>query len=108
VLVGGGGEKRTLRYTARHADIWHGFGDPETIGRKNGILDEWCRTEGRDPATVERSTGVSGSPDEVGAALLGAGATFFTVGLTGPRYDVAQVADWVAFRDDTNRGRAAG
>src|SRR6185312_11583089 len=47
VLVGGGGEKRTLRYAARHADIWHGFGDPETLTRKNRILDEWCRTEGR-------------------------------------------------------------
>src|SRR3954451_3323731 len=45
VLIGGGGEKKTLRYTARHADIWHGFGDPETLTRKNGILDERCRTE---------------------------------------------------------------
>ena len=45
VLVGGGGEKKTLRITARHADIWHGFGDAEVIGRKHRVLDEWCACE---------------------------------------------------------------
>ncbi len=104
VLIGGGGEKKTLRYTARHADIWHGFGDPETIGRKNGILDEWCATEGRDPADIERSTGVSGSPDDSGEALLAAGTTFFTVGLSGPRYDLGALTDWLAWRDEHNKG----
>ena len=103
VLVGGGGEKRTLRYTARYADIWHGFGDAEQLQRKNGILDEWCRTEGRDPADIERSAGVSGSPEENGPALVEAGTTFYTVGLSGPRYDVSKVKDWLAFRDDHNK-----
>ncbi len=103
VLIGGGGEKKTLRYTARHAHIWHGFGDADTLKRKNGILDEWCRTEGRDPAAIERSAGVQGSPDADGQALLDAGTTFFTVGLTGPDFDVAKVADWIAFRDDHNK-----
>jgi probable F420-dependent oxidoreductase len=103
VLVGGGGEKRTLRYTARHADIWHGFGNPQTLRRKNGILDDWCRSEGRDPAGIERSTGVGGSPDELAPALIEAGTTFFTVGLSGPRYDVARLTDWIAFRNDHNK-----
>jgi probable F420-dependent oxidoreductase len=103
VLVGGGGEKKTLRYTARHADIWHGFGNPETLRRKNGILDEWCRTEGRDPAEIERSAGVSGSPDQLAPALLEAGTTFFTMGLSGPKYDVAKLTDWIAFRNDHNK-----
>ena len=103
VLVGGGGEKRTLRYTARHADIWHGFGDAARLERKNSILDDWCTTEGRDPGEIERSAGVSGSPDENGPLLIEAGTTFFTVGLSGPRYDVAKVTDWVAFRDDHNK-----
>ena len=103
VLVGGGGEKRTLRYTARHADIWHGFGDAERLEHKNAVLDEWCRAEGRDPGEIERSAGVSGSPGESAPALIEAGTTFFTVGLSGPRYDVAKVNDWIAFRDDHNK-----
>jgi probable F420-dependent oxidoreductase len=103
MLIGGGGEKKTLRYTARHADIWHGFGDPETLTRKNGILDEWCRTEGRDPAEIERSAGVDGSPDRLAPALLEAGTTFFTLGLSGPKYDVGKLTDWIAFRDDHNK-----
>jgi probable F420-dependent oxidoreductase len=103
MLIGGGGEKKTLRYAARHADIWHGFGGPDTLKRKNGILDEWCRTEGRDPAEIERSAGVGGSPDQLGPALLEVGTTFFTVGLSGPRYDVAKLTDWIAFRNDHNK-----
>src|SRR5450755_128281 len=69
ILIGGGGEKKTLRYTARHADIWHCFGDVETVTRKNGILDEWCAVEGRDPARIERSVGVGESPEKLGEAL---------------------------------------
>lgn len=107
VLIGGGGEQKTLRYTARHADIWHGFGGPETIARKNRILDDWCAKEGRDPAAIERSVGVSGSPDPRGDALIEAGATFFTVGAQGPRYDLAEVRDWLAFRDERNAALSA-
>ena len=50
ILIGGGGEKKTLRLVARHADIWHSFPDPETLRRKLGILAEHCAAEGRDMA----------------------------------------------------------
>lgn len=108
VLVGGGGEQKTLRYTARHADIWHGFGGAATITRKNRILDEWCAAEGRDPAAVERSVGVDAGPDALADDLLAAGATFFTVGLGGPRYDLGRVKEWVTFRDERNAARDRG
>src|SRR3954447_12489822 len=79
VLIGGGGEKKTLRLVAKHADIWHGFGDPEVVERKVAVLDEWCATEGRDPAEIERSTGVEGSPDKTGRRLYDLGVRMFTV-----------------------------
>jgi probable F420-dependent oxidoreductase len=105
VLVGGGGEKKTLRYTARHADIWHGFGGPQTLARKHAVLDSWCEQEGRDPGLIERSAAADGGPEVLGEALLAAGTTLVTVGLSGPRYDLGPVADWVAFRDERNGGR---
>ena len=67
IMIGGGGEKKTLRLVARHADIWHGFGDPRSVERKHGILDEWCEVEGRDPAAIERSVSVEGQARRPGA-----------------------------------------
>lgn len=58
LLIGGSGEKRTLRIVARDADIWNGEGDPATYGRKNAALDERCMEIGRDPADVRRTVGV--------------------------------------------------
>jgi F420-dependent oxidoreductase-like protein len=55
LLVGGGGEKKTLRIAARHADEWNVWGDPATLRRKNGILDGYCRELGRDPRQIRRS-----------------------------------------------------
>jgi F420-dependent oxidoreductase-like protein len=56
ILVGGGGEKRTLRLVAQYADACNVFGAPEAIARKYAILDEHCAAVGRDPAEIERST----------------------------------------------------
>lgn len=104
ILIGGGGEKKTLRYTARHAQIWHGFGDPETLARKNQILDEWCAKEGTDPAAIERSTAVDEMGDlALGDSLVEAGLSQITLGFNGPDYDLAPVADWVSWRDERNR-----
>lgn len=109
MLVGGGGERKTLRLTARHADIWHGFGDPDTVRRKHEVLDRWCAEVGRDPAEIERSVGVEGEQLEaVGDELLALGTTFFTIGLNGPDYDLGPVADWVAWRDERNGSRSRG
>ncbi|MEM9134121.1 MAG: LLM class F420-dependent oxidoreductase [Actinomycetota bacterium] len=99
ILVGGGGEKKTLRYTARHADIWHSFGDLETFTRKTAILDEWCATEGTDSSAIERSVGVDGGDIEAAEALAAAGARQFTVGVSGPDYDLGPVQELVAWRD---------
>jgi F420-dependent oxidoreductase-like protein len=57
IMVGGGGEKRTLRLVARHADMSHWFGPLADIKRKSEILDRYCEEEGRDPATITRTMG---------------------------------------------------
>jgi F420-dependent oxidoreductase-like protein len=56
IMVGGGGEKRTLRLVAQYADACNVFGTPEAIARKYSILDAHCAAVGRDPTEIERST----------------------------------------------------
>jgi len=101
ILIGGGGEKKTLRIVAEHADIWHSFGDVETLTRKSAILDEHGAAVGRDTANlVERSVEVSRhTPAEVADGLVAAGATLFTIGVNGPDYDLTRATEWVAWRD---------
>ena len=57
IMIGGGGEKKTLRIVAEHADMWNLFGTPETVARKDEILIAHCHDVGRDPAAIERSLG---------------------------------------------------
>lgn len=100
ILIGGGGERKTLRVVAEHADVWHSFGDLDTLTRKSAILDEHGEAVGRDTAAlVERSVGVGAPPAEVAAPLVEAGVTLFTVGVGGPDYDLSLVEQWVAWRD---------
>jgi probable F420-dependent oxidoreductase len=105
MLIGGGGEKRTLALVARHADIWHCFGDPETIGRKMSILAGHCAAVGRDPNDIEVSASVgggpspAGEPEELGPKLRGLGVSLFIRGVSGPDYDLGPVRAWIAWRD---------
>jgi F420-dependent oxidoreductase-like protein len=52
ILVGGSGERKTLRLVARHADACNLFGDPGTVRHKLAVLREHCAAEGRDPAAI--------------------------------------------------------
>lgn len=55
IWIGGVGEKRTLRIAAREADGWNAaYVPPEEFRRLNGVLDQWCERERRDPAHVRR------------------------------------------------------
>jgi alkanesulfonate monooxygenase SsuD/methylene tetrahydromethanopterin reductase-like flavin-dependent oxidoreductase (luciferase family) len=58
LLIGGGGERRTLRIVAAHADVWNGEGDVETWARKSRVLDGHCAAVGRDPAAIRRTVGL--------------------------------------------------
>ena len=83
--------------------IWHAFGDVETMTRKSGILAEHCGTVGRNPDEIERSTELQGAPADGDAdALADLGFSLFTVGVTGPDYNLSALRAWVAWRDGRN------
>ena len=105
ILIGGGGEKKTLRYAAEFADIWHGFGGPGVIRHKNEVLDRHCAEVGRDPSEIARSCGASARRVETADGLAEAGATLITLGFDGDTdFDLSPVADWLAWRDERNAG----
>jgi F420-dependent oxidoreductase-like protein len=55
LLIGGGGEKVTMRIAARYANEWNVWGDVETLRQKMKILDAHCKDVGRDPSEIQRS-----------------------------------------------------
>jgi len=55
IMIGGGGEKRTLRITAKYADAWNGELGPRQMAHKIAVLHEHCRAVGRDPSEIELS-----------------------------------------------------
>ena len=63
LLIGGGGERKTLRLVATYADACNLIGDPETVGRKVEVLRRHCADVGRDPAEIE-VTALSQLPDD--------------------------------------------
>lgn len=56
LIVGGKGERRTMRIAARFADVWNGWCSPELLIEKCEVLDRHCAEIGRDPATIKRTT----------------------------------------------------
>ncbi|MFO0689159.1 MAG: LLM class F420-dependent oxidoreductase [Myxococcota bacterium] len=80
-LIGGGGEKRTLRIAAKYADDWNfPGGSPEQFAHKVAVLHDHCADVGRDPKEIALSTHVLASADvaataAAAAGMVGAGAT---------------------------------
>jgi alkanesulfonate monooxygenase SsuD/methylene tetrahydromethanopterin reductase-like flavin-dependent oxidoreductase (luciferase family) len=77
IVIGGSGEKKTLRIVAQYADMWNAFGTVDGLVAKDDILKAHCDAVGRDESEIERSVGckvtIRGSEAEaqrvVGAAL---------------------------------------
>lgn len=57
IMIGGGGERKTLRIVAEYADMWNVFGTPETVAHKDAVLRAHCVDIGRDTAAIERTLG---------------------------------------------------
>src|SRR4029077_13304664 len=87
LMIGGGGERVTLRIVAKHADHWNVWGGPKVLARKNAILEEHCSQVGRDSRTIVRS---------VNMALL----------ITNSRADVDQLAQTISSRLGTHAADA--
>ncbi|GLY00685.1 MULTISPECIES: LLM class F420-dependent oxidoreductase [Actinoplanes] len=99
VLIGGGGEKKTLRLVAKHANIWHSFADVETLKHKLGVLHGHCSDLGRDPSEIEVS--VVGKP-ESRDEMYALGARLFTVSTGGPTPDLTELREFITWRDKLN------
>lgn len=102
VLIGGGGERVTLKIVARHADIWHSFGTPEQAAGKSGVLDDWCAKIGRNPAEIERSASVPRDKPELAERYRAQGFTHLVISTTGPDYDLGPLTELLAWRDQVN------
>jgi len=104
ILIGGGGEQKTLRIVAEHADIWHSFfDDPDILVRKLAVLGHWCQEVGRDIGDIELSTGTSirgmGSSElSVLDAYRDLGVTLFEFAINAGD-DLAHVKTLLAWRD---------
>jgi len=73
IVLGGGGERRTLRLAARYADAANVLGDTPTVQRKRDVLRAHCAEVGRDPAEVQLthlSTTLIGTDDRQLAAAI--------------------------------------
>ena len=104
ILIGGSGEKKTLRQVAEHGDIWHGFNDLAKYRHKSEVLAEHCSAVGRNPDEIERSTEIGRISEAEANGLADAGVTLFTIGVGGPDYDLSKLAKWGAWRDARNAG----
>ena len=98
ILIGGSGEKVTLRLVAEHAQAWNTFGPPENLSRLNGILDEWCAKVRRDPAEIERTVAVQGDDVHDIDRYVDAGADHIIVMSSSP-FDLAPLQALIDQRD---------
>jgi len=90
IMIGGSGEKVTLRLVAEHADAWNAFGPPENYARKSRVLDDWCARLDRKPSQIERTVAINGTEVDNWQAYLDAGAEHLIV-MVGPPFDLAPV-----------------
>ena len=102
ILIGGAGEKKTLRIVAQHADIWHSFVSVDELPRKLDILREHGEAVGRDISEIELSNEQRVKDLRVADALREKGVTLFTMGISGPDYPLDAVKEWLAWRDGQN------
>ena len=95
LMIGGSGERVTLRLVAQYADQLNTFGPPENFKRKNDILNEWCTKVGRNPKDIERTVAVKPEELEKVDDYAAAGADHMIVMLSQP-FDLSAVEKYLA------------
>lgn len=98
LLIGGSGEKVTLKLVAQYADAWNSFGPPETWAAKSAVLDGWCADLGRNPKDIERTVCIDRKDIERIDAYVEAGATHLILMLGRP-FDFSDVEAMLAAAD---------
>jgi F420-dependent oxidoreductase-like protein len=105
ILIGGGGEKKTLRFVARYADACNLFATPD-VARKLDVLREHCEREGRDYDEIEKTVTMNIDPGEKGErvdelieSLRAMAALGFTVGHGGVR-NASDLSQYELFKNE--------
>ena len=98
IMIGGSGEKVTLRLVAQHADSWNTFGPPENFARLSGILDDWCAKVGRDPSEIERTVAIQADDVDDIERYTDVGADHVILMSGGP-FDLAPLQTLIDQRD---------
>jgi len=103
ILIGGAGEKVTLKLVAQHAQMWHTFAnDLDVYHHKAEVLAEHCAKAGRDPGTIDHVIGSFRNTLAMADELATAGVAEITFGIGGPDYDLGQVREAIQWRDRYN------
>jgi len=98
ILVGGAGEKVTLRIVAEHAQVWHSFTRLDAMPHKLAVLDDWCARVGRNPADIERSVGLNPTHLKLADRYYELGIRQFTFSFEADA-DFSVLDPWLAWRD---------
>ncbi|MDT7729632.1 MAG: hypothetical protein QOI21_6208 [Actinomycetota bacterium] len=108
LMIGGAGERKTLRLVAEYADIWHSFSVESELAHRTAVLRRHCEQIGRDINDIEVAVAVGGgernwrapgAPQRWGEPLRQAGADMFTLAVGGAAYDLTEVQAWLDWRD---------
>jgi probable F420-dependent oxidoreductase len=98
IMIGGSGQKVTLRLVAEYADAWNCFGPPDNVRHLCGVLDDWCAKVGRNPAEIERTVAVSTDDVDDVERYLEAGASHIIV-MTPDPFDLSPLQRLIEQRD---------
>lgn len=105
ILIGGDGERVTLRLTAQYADMWNSGANLKEYKRKCAVLDSWCSKVGRQPSAIERTLNIYGEPSmAVYDDYAAVGVQHIILNIGSP-WDLKPVERLVQWRDSRQASR---